>query len=195
MLLPKEFVRYLSRQLVKDLVPRIVETTDPEGLAELTANIIIEELEIEDRLNEEVREILSHYADYIRREGISYMEMFRRIKNKLIAERKIVRASGRETGDDMKLSRDKINEISHKLITAWRRSGKVRFKRDANDVRLEIVQQMINLLKIEEKVDKLARQKILSQRRNIPEGSEEWALLHRKYYAEELKRFGIDLNQ
>jgi hypothetical protein len=59
----------------------------------LIAGVIIEELEVEDRLNDEVREILSQYADYMRREGVSYQEMFRRIKNTLIAERKVVRAS------------------------------------------------------------------------------------------------------
>ena len=59
----------------------------------------------------------------MRENGVSYQEMFRRIKNQLVAQRKIVRASGRETGDAMKLSRDKINEVSHKLVAGLRKCG------------------------------------------------------------------------
>lgn len=195
MLLAREFVHYLARQMVRRLTPRMIETTEPQALADLIAGVIIEELEVEDRLNEEVREILSQYADYMRREGVSYQEMFRRIKNQLIAERKIVRASGRDTGDRMKLSRDKIIDISHKLMTALRKARHARMKIDQNEIRLEMVRAMMDLLALEEKVDQAARQKIRSQKREIPEGSEEWELLHRRYYAEELKKFGIDLSR
>jgi uncharacterized protein len=195
MLLPRELISYLARQLVTNLSPQIIETTNPQTAAQLILGIVTEELQVEDRLNEEVREILSQYSDYMRREGVSYQEMFRRIKNTLIAQRKVVRASGRDTGDHMKLSRDKVNEISHKLVAALRRSREVRLKRDANDVRLEIVQQITELLQTEDRVDRAARQKIRSQKREIPEGTEEWDLLHRRYYAEELKKLGIDLSR
>jgi hypothetical protein len=195
MLLAREFIHYLARQMVRRLTPRMIETTEPQALADLIAGVIIEELEVEDRLNDEVREILSQYADYMRREGISYQEMFRRIKNQLIAERKIVRASGRDTGDPMKLSRDKVIDISHKLMTALRKARNARMKVEQNEIRLEMVRAMMDLLALEEKVDRAARQKIRSQKREIPEGSEEWELLHRRYYAEELKKFGIDLSR
>jgi hypothetical protein len=148
---------------------------------------------VEDRLNDEVREILSQYSDYMRREGVSYQEMFRRIKNTFISQRKVIRASGRDTGDHMKLSRDKINDISHKLVTALRKSRSFRLKRDANDVRLEMVHAVTELLQVEERVDRTARLKIRSQKREISEGTEEWDLLHRRYYAEELKKLGIEL--
>jgi hypothetical protein len=129
----------------------------------------------------------------MRQEGVSYQEMFRRIKNTLIMQRKVIRASGRDTGDHMKLSRDKITDISHKLVASLRKSRDLRFKKDVNDVRLEVVKAFTELLAIEEKVDRAARDKIRSQKREIPEGSEEWDLLQRRYYAEELKKFGIDL--
>jgi uncharacterized protein len=58
----------------------------------------------------------------MRRENISYQEMFRKIKNQLLAQRKMTRASGRDTGDGMKLSRDRVNEISHKLVAGMRKS-------------------------------------------------------------------------
>jgi len=193
MLLPREFIAYLSRQLVKKLTPVAIETHNPQAVAELVANIITDELAVEDRLNDEVRDILQQYNEYMRREGVSYQEMFRKVKNTMIAERKVIRASGRDTHDQMKLSRDKITDMSHKIITALRKARELRVKKDPNEVRLEIVRDITEILTIEEKVDRTARLKIRSQKREIPEGSEEWDLLHRRYYAEELKKLGIDL--
>ncbi len=194
MLLPREFVAYLSRQLVKRLTPAVIETTTPELVAEKVAEVINEELAVEDRLNDEVRDLLSQYSDYMRREGVSYQEMFRRIKNTLISQRKVIRASGRDTGDNMKLSRDKVRQISHNLVEMLRKTHELRLRdKDPNNVRLEIVRFMTELLTAEEKVDRASRQKIRSQKREIPEGTEEWDLLHRRYYAEELKKLGIDL--
>ena len=195
MLLPREFIGYLSRQLVNRLTPKTVEITNPPVAADIIQNLIVEELQVEDRLNEEVREILAQYSDYMRREGVSYQEMFRRIKNTLISQRKVIRASGRDTGDNMKLSRDKISDLSHKLITTMRKSREFRLKQDPNEVRLEVVRSIAELLQIEEKVDRASRTKIRSQKREIPEGSEEWDLLHKRYYAEELKKLGIDLSR
>ena len=195
MLLAREFVAYVSRQLVKKLTPASLETANMQGVADLINKVIADELAVEDRLNDEVREILSEYSDYMRREGVSYQEMFRRIKNTLIAQRKVIRASGRDTGDAMKLSRDKVTDISHKLVAALRKSRDLRVKKPANDLRLEIVRDMTDLLTAEDKVDRAARQKIRSQKREIPEGSEEWDLLLRRYYAEELKKLGIDLER
>jgi hypothetical protein len=154
--------------------------------------VISEELESEDKLNEEVRDILEQYSDYMRREGVSYQEMFRKAKNQLVQQRKIVKASGRDTGDAMKLSRDKITDISHKLIAVMRKSRDLRVKKDTNDARLEIVKAFTEILQVEEKADRAARDKVRSMKRDIPEGSEEWDILQKRYYAEELKKYGID---
>ena len=194
MLLAREFVAYISRQLVNRLTPRIIETTAPDAVAQKIGEVIEEELAVEDRLNDEVRDLLSQYSEYMRREGVSYQEMFRRIKNTLITQRKVIRASGRDSGDAMKLSRDKVTDISHKIVDTLRHSRELRLKdKDPNNVRLEIVRSMTELLVAEEKVDRTARLKIRSQKREIPEGTEEWDLLHKRYYAEELKKLGIDL--
>lgn len=194
MLLAREFVAYLSRQLVRRLIPGIIETPTPDLVAEKIAEVISEELAVEDRLNDEVRDLLSQYSEYMRREGVSYQEMFRRTKNTLISQRKVIRASGRDTGDAMKLSRDKVTDISHKVVEMLRKSRELRLKnKDSNSVRLEIVRAMTELLMAEDKVDRVARQKIRSQKREIPEGTEEWDLLHKRYYSEELKKLGIDL--
>src|SRR4051794_38538248 len=194
MLLAREFVAYISKQLVKSLTPGTIETSSPDLLVERIAEVISEELAVEDRLNDEVRDLLSQYSEYMRREGVSYQEMFRRIKNTLISQRKVIRASGRDTGDPMKLSRDKVSEMSHKVVEMLRKNRDIRLKnKDTNAIRLEIVRLMTDLLIAEEKVDRAARTKIRSQKRDIPEGSEEWDLMLRKYYAEELKKLGIDL--
>jgi uncharacterized protein len=195
MLLPREFVTYLSRQIVRRLSPQTIETIAPERAVELINSLIADELDAEDKLNDEVREKLEEYSDYMRREGISYQEMFRKAKNALVQQKKIVRASGRDTGDAMKLSRDKITDISHKLIPLLKKSRDLRLKKDANEVRLEIVKTFTEILQVEEKADRAARDKVRSIKREISEGSEEWDILQKRYYAEELKKFGIDPNK
>jgi hypothetical protein len=194
MLLAREVVSYISKQLVKSLTPGTIETSNPDLVAEKIADVISEELAVEDRLNDEVRDLLSQYSEYMRREGVSYQEMFRRIKNTLISQRKVVKASGRDTGDAMKLSRDKVSDMSHKIIEMLRKSRDLRLRnKDSNAVRLEIVRQMTDVLMTEEKVDRAARTKIRTQKRDIPEGSEEWDILLRRYYSEEMKKLGIDI--
>jgi|SRR5580698_4214426 len=195
MLLAREFVDYISRQTIRKLTPQWIETTDTQVAAEFIAQVVEDDLAVEDRLNDEVRDLLSQYSEYMRRESVSYQEMFRRIKNTLITQRKVIRASGRDSGDAMKLSRDKINDLSHKVVAALRKSREFRLERDPNDVRLELVKVITDLLQTEEKVDRAARTKIRTQKREITEGTEEWDLLHKRYYAEELKKLGIDLNR
>jgi hypothetical protein len=195
MLLAREFIAYLSRELVKKLSPAYIQTNDPAAVAEIIAGVITAELAVEDRLNEEVREKLAQYSDWMRSNDISYQEMFRKVKSGLIAERKVIRASGRDTHDQMKLSRDKITDMSHKIVAELRRGRVLRVRKDLNEMRLEIVRDMIQVLTAEEKVDRAARMKIRTQKREIPEGSEEWDLLHRRYYSEELKKLGIDLSK
>jgi hypothetical protein len=194
MLIPRELLGYISRQVVTRLIPTVIETGAPQNVIEMVSNMITEEMEAEDRLNDEVREILNQYSEYMRREGVSYQEMFRKAKNQLIAQRKIVKASGRDTGDPMKLSRDKITDISHKLVTALKKSRDVRVKKQPNEVRLEIVRTMTEVLQIEDRADKASRDKVRSMKREINEGSEEFELLQRKYYAEELKKLGVDIH-
>src|ERR1700739_2520332 len=160
MLLSREFISYLSRQLVRRMTPQIIETSSAASAAEMIGHLIEEELQVEDRLNDEVRELLSQYSDYMRRESVSYQEMFRRIKNTLISQRKVIRASGRDTGDNMKLSRDKINDISHKIMAELRKSRDVRLRKDTNEIRLGIVKAISEILLVEDRAERAARDKI-----------------------------------
>jgi hypothetical protein len=194
MLLARDFITYLSRQIVRRLSPGLVDTPSPQRVVELIDGVISEDLQIEDRLNDEVRDILGQYTEYMRREGVSYQDMFRKAKNTLISQRKIVRASGRDTGDNMKLSRDKITEISHKIINDLKKFREARLRKDTNEIRLAIVKAITEILLLEDKAERAARDKIRSQKRDIQEGTEEWDLLHRRYYGEELKKYGIDIN-
>ncbi len=91
----------------------------------------------------------------------------------------------------MRLSREKIVRISHALTDVLVASEDVEFVEDRATIRQEIVQILQTVLREEEQVDAEVRRKIGSQKREILEGSEEWDILYRKYYSEELKRMGV----
>ncbi len=91
----------------------------------------------------------------------------------------------------MRLTREKIVRISHQLIDLLVQSNEVEFIEDRDTIRQHIVQTITNVLHEEEKVEVEVRKRISSQKKEILEGSEEWDLLFRKYYSEELRRMGI----
>lgn len=91
----------------------------------------------------------------------------------------------------MRLSREKTLRLSHRIIEVLVSSPEVDFIEDRDTIRQEIVNILQSLLKMEEQVDIEVRLKIGSQKKEILEGSEEWDLLYRKYYAEGLRRMGV----
>ena len=91
----------------------------------------------------------------------------------------------------MRLSREKVVRLSHAVTGILVASEEVEFIEDRDTIRKEIVQILQGVLKEEEQVDAEARRKIGSQKKEILEGSEEWDILYRKYYNEELKRMGV----
>ena len=91
----------------------------------------------------------------------------------------------------MKLSREKILKLSHIVTDVLVASEDVEFIEDRATIRQSIVDIITSLVKDEEQVDTQVRQKIASQKKEIIEGSEEWDVLYRRYYAEELRRMGI----
>jgi len=90
-----------------------------------------------------------------------------------------------------RLTREKINRLAHAVTDSLAGSGKVEFSKEHNEVRLEVKRLLEQLMKAEAELDKAARQKIENQRRTILEGSAEWDILYRKYYAEEVKKLGL----
>ena len=87
----------------------------------------------------------------------------------------------------MRLSREKINLLSHQIAEKLASLDEVEFIEDRNTIRLAVLEILNKWLKKEEAVDMEARRKIESQTRKIPEGSAEWDILYRKYYDEELR--------
>ena len=91
----------------------------------------------------------------------------------------------------MRVSRDKVNKVAHVVADALAEVEAVDFVEDRNTIRLEIRKILEDLLNQEAKIDQSARLKIESQKRTILEGSQEWDILYRKYYNEEVKKLGI----
>ena len=86
----------------------------------------------------------------------------------------------------MRLTREKINALSHQVAESLATSDEIEFLEDRNTIRLAVFDIVTKWLKKEETVDLSARKKIESQQRKIPEGSAEWEILYRKYYEEAL---------
>jgi hypothetical protein len=87
----------------------------------------------------------------------------------------------------MRLSREKINLLSHLVSDRLASIDSVDFVEDRNTIRLAVVDILMKWLKKEEDVDKGARLKVDSQKKGIPEGGSEWEILYRKYYEEEMR--------
>jgi hypothetical protein len=91
----------------------------------------------------------------------------------------------------MRLSREKIVRLSHQITDVLVASDEVEFIDDRDTIRQQIVQILTTMLRGEEKIELEVRKRITSQKKEILEGSEEWDVLHKKYYQEELRRLGI----
>ena len=91
----------------------------------------------------------------------------------------------------MRVNRDKVNKLAHLVTDALADMSEVDFVEDRNSVRLEVRRLLEELLNQEEKIDQGARHKIENQKRTILEGSQEWDILYRKYYNEEVKKLGV----
>ena len=91
----------------------------------------------------------------------------------------------------MRLSREKTVRLSHIITDVLVAVDDVEFIEDRATIRQNVVEILLSLLKEEEQVDSQVRQKIGSQKKEILEGSEEWDVLYRKYYGEEMRRMGI----
>jgi hypothetical protein len=89
-----------------------------------------------------------------------------------------------------RLSREKINYLSKRILEALTKNDRVEFLDDPNEIRLSIVRSIEEEMKLYETLDKRAIDKIQSQKKSIEEGSREWEILYRKYYNDELAKLG-----
>ena len=91
MLLSKEYVGYLAREVTKKLIAaKAIEATALPKVTERVHAALLEELTLEDRINDEVRVILEAYSDEMNKTGANYQEMFRKVKTELVRKYKAV---------------------------------------------------------------------------------------------------------
>ena len=91
MLLSRDYVSHMAGEVVKRLVAsKMIETPSAEALTKKVRAVMQDEISVEDRLNEEVRQILTQYADDMRRAGASYQEMYKKVKGELARQRKLI---------------------------------------------------------------------------------------------------------
>ena len=88
----------------------------------------------------------------------------------------------------MRLSREKINQLSHLILTHLSSDDGVEFFAEPQEIRQTVVKIISDQMKADEAIDALVRHKIETQKRAIPEGSDEWDVLYRKYYEDEVSR-------
>jgi len=91
MLLVRDYVSHMASEVIKRLVEGgLIETKGPDAIIQRVRQRMMEELTVEDRLNDEVREILTQHQDEMRRTGVSYQEMYKKVKGQLSRDRKLV---------------------------------------------------------------------------------------------------------
>ena len=91
----------------------------------------------------------------------------------------------------MRVSRDKVNKLAHTVADTLAEIPECDFLEDRNTIRQEARKALEKLVTDELRIDTAARQKIASQRKIILEGSQEWDILYRKYYNDEVKKLGL----
>lgn len=93
MLLNRDYVGHLAAEVIKKLVAGQLVEIKEKDLEPVTARVrlrIMEELTVEDRVNEQVRNILIQYQDEMRRTGVSYQEMFKKVKGQIARDQKLI---------------------------------------------------------------------------------------------------------
>jgi hypothetical protein len=91
MRVPKRMAEDMAAQIVQDLLARdFIDHPSKDRLLQLVTQVIIDELMVEDKIDEEVRQILSEHTDEIQAANVQYHEMFRRVKAKLQRERNLI---------------------------------------------------------------------------------------------------------
>ena len=91
MLLSRDYVGYLSQRVVTRLIAGgMIETAAVEAVTERVRKAAQEEIGIEERINDEVRQILTDHAEEMKRTGVSYQDMYKKVKGELARQRKLI---------------------------------------------------------------------------------------------------------
>jgi hypothetical protein len=93
MLLNRDYITYMAAEVVKKLVEDKqveIKEKDLEPVIVRVRARMMEEITIEDKVNEEARNILVQYQDEMRRTGVSYQDMFKKVKGQIARDRKLI---------------------------------------------------------------------------------------------------------
>ena len=91
MIFSREYIGYLGRRTVKQLIDaKLITTSNLKATEDRVIEGLTDELSLEDRINEEVRVILDAYSDEMRKSGAQYAEMFKKVKTELARKYKAV---------------------------------------------------------------------------------------------------------
>ena len=89
--LQRDYVAYMAKQLLKRLAgSKSIQFEQPDYVTEVVSQVMLDELSVEDRINDEVRKILEQHGDEMKRMGASYEEMFKKVKKQLVRDRKVI---------------------------------------------------------------------------------------------------------
>jgi hypothetical protein len=102
-----------------------------------------------------------------------------------------IRTPDIKSSNTFRISDDKVNKLAHVVADTLAEIDDVEFLEERNMIRQEARKALQKLLLEEVKIDQAARRKIASQQKVIPEGSQEWDILYRKYYNDEVKKLGL----
>jgi hypothetical protein len=88
---PREYVAYMAKQVLKRLSKAgLVQYDQPDYVNEVMLQVMLDELSVEDRINDEVRKILEQYGDEMKQMGATYEEAFKIVKKQLVRDRKVI---------------------------------------------------------------------------------------------------------
>ena len=92
MRIPKSWVPVLAKEIIEDLLRKeaLELNASREQVTHLMKELILEELMVEDRINDEVREMLKQYDAEIEKGRLDYRRLFEMTKQKLVKERNII---------------------------------------------------------------------------------------------------------
>jgi len=87
----REYVAYMAQQILKRLsAAGLVQYEQPDYVKEVMTQVLYQEISVEDRINDEVRQRLQQIESEMKQAGASYEEMFKKVKRQLVRERKLV---------------------------------------------------------------------------------------------------------
>jgi hypothetical protein len=87
----REYVAYMTKQVLKRLSDKgLIQYEQPEYITEVMTQVMLDELTVEARIDQEARQILEEHGEEMKDMGASYEEMFKKVKKQLVRERKVV---------------------------------------------------------------------------------------------------------